>query len=270
MKKSEAGKPLSSDNPFPVLSVGGLLTGPECTFWYKRLLDDKLEEWELPPEDRFIPMPDRGLGQHEEMLKRVEEKILEKTQKLGRTAVIVGHSMGALFAEEAVLNNPEVAAEVVAAAGVHDGQKYETLATLILRYGLGNPKQAKNLKHNSELMIQHRERIAAEWPEGVGLHVVSTAYDSLLPFIHGLKFDVPEGQHIEGSVIALPLPGTAQVARFLTKNPSITHLRSLRPALHIDIVRHPAFINYVRGLQQKQQPQALPPDLDGEMIALAA
>jgi pimeloyl-ACP methyl ester carboxylesterase len=236
-----------------VLGIGGLLTGQECAGFYKPLLDDGLEDWNLPPAQRFIPIPDRGIGKFDETLKRLEEQILIKRQELGRAVVLVGHSLGAYYAEEAELNHPEIASDVVLAAGVQEGQKYETSETLFIRYALRNPPHAGYLRHDSEEMKAHVERVATEWPAGVGLHAISTASDTLLPFTHGLQLNLPEGQQAERHVIALPLPGVENILQLLTRNRRVMLMPSLRPPLHAYIVRHPAFIKYVRGLQTRAQ-----------------
>jgi pimeloyl-ACP methyl ester carboxylesterase len=252
--------PTSEGEPRPVLGIGGLLTGPECAAFYKPLLDDGLDEWELSPTERFIPIPERGRGQFDETLKRLEEQVLIKRQKLGRAVVLVGHSMGSFYAEEVELNHPEIADDVVLAAGVHEGQKYETFDSFFLRHSLGNPRHADYLKHDSEEMKAHIKRVATEWPAGVGLHAVSTAYDTLLPFMHGLQLKLPEGQQAERHVIALPLPGMQSILQFLSHNRQVMHMPSLRPSLHVDIVRHPAFIKYVRNLQTRVQVASIEQD----------
>jgi pimeloyl-ACP methyl ester carboxylesterase len=261
---------MSEGGPRPVLAIGGLLTGPECAGFYKPLLDDDLEEWSLPPAERFIPIPDRGIGKFDETLPRLEEQVLIKRQKLGRAVVLVGHSLGALYAEAVELKQPDTAADVVLAAGVHEGQKYETPESFWLRLLLGNLPHAEYLKHDSDFMKEHVGKVATQWPEGVGLHAITTVCDSLLPFMHGLKLEMPEGQQAERHVIALPLPGMQSILQFLTQNRRVRHIPSLKPTLHVDIVRHPAFIQYVRDLQTRAQTSSVERDTFEVSTKLAA
>jgi pimeloyl-ACP methyl ester carboxylesterase len=239
--------------PRPVLAIGGVLAGPECALLYKPLLNDKLEEWQLTPAERFVPIPTRGRQKFTETIKRLEEDVLARQQKLGRAVVLVGHSMGALYAQEVELNNPDIASDVVLAAGAHEGKRYGMPGTFLLRHVLGNPPHAPELNHDSEMMKAHVERVATQWPNGVGLHAVSTVCDDLLPFTHGMKLELPEGQEAQRHVIALPLPGTTSILRLLARNPDIKHQPSLTPPLHSNIVCHSAFIKYVRNLQTRQQ-----------------
>jgi pimeloyl-ACP methyl ester carboxylesterase len=245
----------------PSIAIGGLGAGKEFGFLYRSILNDG-QDWGVPPKDRYIPLPKRGMGEHQESLKRVEDRILNISQALGKKALIVGHSLGALFATEATLDHPEAVEDVVVAAGAHVGKRYETFTSLAVRGGLTmpgthfieNPQDAKDLHYNSEFMNRHRERIESLWPEGVGLHSISTFYDDMLPFMHGSKLKLPEGQQVEASVIAHPLPCMIDILRALTGNPNIRHIKSRRPALHVDIVRHPAFISYIRQLQAGKNP----------------
>jgi pimeloyl-ACP methyl ester carboxylesterase len=183
------------------------------------------------------------------MLKVVEDQVLTASQKLGRKAVAVGHSLGAIPATEIAMDHPEVFSDVVAAAGVHNGKRWATPSTFIVKHIFGNPPHAKLLNHNSGHTNDRRARIATEWSEEVGLHLVITPFDDLLPGTHGLRVDLPEGQEAERKVMALPLPGTNFMLRLLTGHNNTEALESWRLASHYDIVRHPAFINYVRGLQ---------------------
>jgi hypothetical protein len=64
-----------------------------------------------------------------------------------------------------------------------------------------------------------------------------------------MQLKMPEGQQAEKRVITLPLPGVEAVLRFIAHSSDLTTIASIRPTIHIDIVRHPAFIKYVRGLQ---------------------
>jgi pimeloyl-ACP methyl ester carboxylesterase len=265
----------SRDAPHPVLVYGGLGGGSEFGFLYKPLLNDGLD-WELPPEDRYIPLPNRGLGDPQETIKRLEEITLSKVQKLGGRVVLVGHSLGAWYGEEVILDNPEAATDVVLAAGAHDGKKYETASSLairhilmnpVMRYLLGNPDITKHINHDSELMQEHRERMATQWPDDVGLHAVNTTFDYVLPFMHGLNIELPNDGEAEASVITLPLPGMESMLRLLGRNPNIKHLSSIRPAFHTDIIRHPMLINYVRDLQYRS-PQVQPEDHGSNAIYL--
>jgi pimeloyl-ACP methyl ester carboxylesterase len=250
--------------PYPPLAIGGLLSndGRLCHALYDPVVNDGLD-WDLPPRDLYIPLPDGGRREPEETRKRLEEEILARVQKLGRPAVIAAHSLGAHFTKEVLLDNPEAATAVVLTAGVDDGQKYETPLTVLLRHLAGNPAYAGDIKYDSKYMVEHRERVAAEWPEQVGLHVISTVCDNILPFVHGLNIQVPEGQEVHSSVLSLPLPGAASIIKLFAHNRKVNHMGSWRPASHVDIIRHPELIKYVRRLQRITDTQAEPAAVAG-------
>jgi pimeloyl-ACP methyl ester carboxylesterase len=255
MRKPRSGLETPSDDQSPSVSIGGLLSGGESWWLYKPITEDGLD-WDMPPRERYLPMPKRGLGDINEMYKSVEEDVLSISQKVGRQVVVVGHSLGAIPAEKMALDHPDVATNIVVVAGAHEGQRYETPTSFLLRKALilsrflKDSKAAEVLRHDSPFMTEHVERVASEWPEDVGLHGISTAFDDLLPFMHGLKLKLPEGQQAEKGVIALPIPGLQGVLRLMMSDNNIKHIASMRPALHIDIIRHPVVVNYVRELQR--------------------
>jgi hypothetical protein len=231
----------------PLLVIGGLGTGRECTLAYKPLLNDGTD-CALQPDKRFIWMPYRGRKDHGEVLKRLEEQALIKQQKIGRKVVLGGHSMGGYLGGEIVMNNPDIFEDFVSIAGVHEGKKHETPSTLVIRYISGNPDHAQGFNHDSPHMQSHIERVAEEWPEEVGMKAVFTPFDDLLPLGSGMELRLPDHQKVERVVIT-PKIGIDGLIRRLSGNRKIDIIHHPRPALHYDIVWHPALIKYMRGVQ---------------------
>jgi pimeloyl-ACP methyl ester carboxylesterase len=232
----------------PVLAFAGVGTGRECLFWYYPLLNDG-SDCVLSPGKRFFPPPERGKGDPDEMVKVLEEEVLIAHQKIGRKVVIAAHSLGAPLAQKVVMNHPEVASDLVMGVGVNEGKKYKTPATFVLRHMLGNPPTADLLNHDSDFMKDHVERVATEWPDEVKLHSLSAVFDYLLPFTHGHRLKLPTGQQAERRVIAPPIPYINSALQLATGNHDVRSLEHLLPALHANVVLHPAFINYVRTVQ---------------------
>jgi pimeloyl-ACP methyl ester carboxylesterase len=249
MSEYESGPSRSSANMAPVLVFSGVGTGKECLIWYYPLLNDG-SDCVLPPRKRLLLPPERGKGNPDEMVKVLEEKVLNAHQKIGRKVVIAAHSLGAPLAQKVVMNHPEVASDLIMGVGVNEGKKYKTPASFALRHLLGNPPTAELLNHDSDFMKEHIERVASEWPDEVKLHSVSAVFDYLLPFIHGHKLTLPTGQQAERKVIAPPIPHINFLLRLATRNQDVMALEHLIPALHANVVLHPAFINYVREAQK--------------------
>jgi hypothetical protein len=238
----------------PIIVVGGLLTGKECLGHYKPALDNNIN-WNLPPEKRFFTPFGRGLKDPQEMFDRAEEEILTAYDELGEPIVAVGHSLGALIIQKVLSANPQVKGEVVLAAGVHEGQIFSTPSSialtqsLVLLHLLKDPKSAEILKHDSDFMLEHTQKVATGWSEDMGVHGIYTTLDDLLPPPHGMRLELPEGQEAERLIITPPIPKIDSGLRFLTHNRKAEVVHSWRPAFHANIVRHPAFISYLRNLQ---------------------
>jgi pimeloyl-ACP methyl ester carboxylesterase len=238
----------------PIVVVSGLLTGSECQSLYGRALDNN-KNWNLPPKKRFITPFGRGLKNPEEMFKRAEEEVLTAYDVLNEPIVAVGHSLGALIIQKVLVANPQVKGKVLLTAGVHEGQIFSTPSSvaltksLTLLHLLENPEAAKILKHDSDFMTEHIETVASEWSDEMEVHGAYTTLDDLLPPPHGMRLELPEGQQAERLIITLPIPGIESGLKFLTRNRKADVVRSWQPALHANIVRHPAFIKYLRGMQ---------------------
>jgi pimeloyl-ACP methyl ester carboxylesterase len=260
------------DDHVPSVVIEGLLSGKDTEWLYKPLVDDGLD-WNMPPEKRCLYLPNRGLGDINDMHLILEEQVLEIQEDVGRPVVIAGHSMGAIASQTIALNNPEIASDVLVVAGAHAGQRYETVTTFLLRHALilsrvlKDPGAAATIKHDSPFIKELVQRVETEWPENVGLHGISTTFDDLLPFTHGLELKLPKGRQAEKGVIALPIPGLQDILRFMMNDKHIRHIPSLRPALHFDIIRHPKVIDYVRTLQGVQQENVI--ELNGNRRAFA-
>ncbi|HVI60657.1 MAG TPA: alpha/beta hydrolase, partial [Candidatus Saccharimonadales bacterium] len=86
-----------------MVAIGGLLTVKRVAFWYKPLLD-KDTSTDVPAKERFIAPPDRGIGEPEELQKKMTEALEGMHDRLDRRKMfLVGHSLGGLIATVAAL-----------------------------------------------------------------------------------------------------------------------------------------------------------------------
>lgn len=231
----------------PVVVIGGLLV-PKCL---QPLYDPLLRgASELPASERFLPVPDLGLGHHQGMYDRLEQQIASLHEKLQRPIVLAGHSLGALMATKFGADHPEMVSDVACLAGVQNGIKQETPSTRALAYALGHPPGKKLLRHDSDHMTAHRETIAKKWSPDVTLHLLGSLIDDLVVTPQGLNLELPEGQKPERRVVWLPFTSPA-IRRIPGMPKDVEVLRS--PLLCVDhyfFPLNPAVIRYVRQVRK--------------------
>lgn len=251
----------------PIVAIGGLLTIKRLAFWYKPLLDVD-DSTDIPTSERFIAPPNRGIGEPEELQKRTTEDLENIYDRLdGRRLLLVGHSLGGLLATKAAVERPDLIKGVVSLGGAHSGYSKETPATLALRHSLGNPKEARHLRHDSPFMQEHKEQMANEWPDDVPLHIVSSPVDVLVVPPQGYDVELPTGSQLEKRLLVPPVGATEWIIRkSLGVSSDVKALKTWHPTEHINLPRVPAVINYVREGQldmagisklQKQVPPVL-------------
>lgn len=230
----------------PVVVIGPLLGTERLLPAYKPLLAGASE---LPADERFFPVPERGLGRHESMYGRLESQIAATYERVGRPIVVAGHSLGALMATKFGVNNPEMVADVICLAGAQEGIKRETPASFALARLLGSPPGRRLLQHDSDHMMEHKEKVARDWAPEVGLHLISPTVDDLLVLPQGLGLELPAGQKPERRVVGWP--GMTWLLRLIPDMPKDTKvLRSLIFADHYNIPLNPAVIGYTRAVRR--------------------
>jgi pimeloyl-ACP methyl ester carboxylesterase len=179
----------------PVAVLGGLFTGSEALPFYMGTLAGHATA-NLPYEDRFIPPPNRGLGDKDEMFAELEEKLLSVYDRLEQPFVLAGHSLGGLLASKFALKHPEATAAVVCFAGAQEGVLEETFCVLALRFGIEKITRRKSqydhILFGSDHMLEHRQAVSDGWSDDVGVHLISPAHDVLFPLPHGLRMPLPK------------------------------------------------------------------------------
>lgn len=229
----------------PIVAIGGLLTVKRLSFWYSPLLKD--DTTDLPPSKRFVAPPDRGIGEPEEILKRTTEIIERVHDRLDRRRMfIAGHSLGGWIATDLAIERPDLVAGVASLGGAHYGYDRETLATLALRHGLGNPKEAEHLRHDSPFIQEHQEKMASEWPLGVPLHLIASPSDVLIVPPHGLDVTLPDGQHPDKRLVVPPIRAAEwAIRRSFGISDDVKSIRTWYPTEHLNLPRVPAIIRHV-------------------------
>lgn len=229
----------------PLVAIGGLLTVKRVAFWYNSLLEDEFTD--LPPAKRFVAPPDRGIGEPEEILKRTIDHLEKVFDRLDRRRMFLsGHSLGGLLATMAAVERPDLVGGVVSLGGAHAGYSRETPATLALRHGLGNPKEAEHLRHDSPFMQEHQEKMASEWPADVPLHIISSPSDVLVVPPHGFDVALPAGRQPDKRLVVPPLRAAEWAIRRGFKIPDdVKPIRTWHPTEHVNLPRVPAIINHV-------------------------
>ncbi len=229
----------------PLVAIGGLLTVKRLAFWYAPLLNDKTTD--LPPAKRFIAPPDRGIAEPGEIQKRTTELLECIYERLDRRRMfLIGHSLGGLIATSIALDRPDLVDEVASLGGAQSGYKHETPATLALRHGLGNPKEAEHLRHDSPFMQEHQEKMANEWPAGVPLHLIASPSDALIIPPHGLEVNLPEGRRLDKRLVVPPIPGAEwAIRRSFGISDDVKTLKTWHPTEHVNLPRVPVIINHI-------------------------
>ncbi len=229
----------------PLVAIGGLLTVKRAAFWYNSLLQDEFTD--LPPAKRFVAPPDRGIGEPAEIEKRTIEHLEKVYDRLDRRKMfLVGHSLGGLLATMAAVERPDLVGGVVSLGGAHAGYSRETPATFALRHGLGNPKEAEHLRHDSPFMQEHQEKMASEWPTDVPLHIVSSPSDVLVVPPHGFDVALPADRQPDKRLVVPPLRAAEWAIRRGFKIPDdVRSIKTWHPTEHVNLPRVPAIINHV-------------------------
>lgn len=234
----------------PIVAIGGLLTVKRLAFWYKPLLDID-SSTDIPANERFVAPPNRGIGEPDELQKRITESLENIHEQLDRRRMlIVGHSLGGLIATRAAVERPDLVQSVISLGGAHSGYSRETPATLALRHCLGNPKEAKHLRHDSSFMQEHQEKMASEWPSDVPLHIISSPVDVLVVPPQGYDVNLPNGRQPEKRLLVPPVHAAEWVLRrHLGVQNDVKALRTWHPTEHLNLPRVPAVASYVRENQ---------------------
>lgn len=236
----------------PVIVLGGLLTVSQLAWFYGPLL--RLDKTSAAPANkRFVPPPQKGLGSVPDMEAELNDTLSRLYGIFGQRMHLVGHSLGGLFATRVTLGNPNIVASVTCIAGAQEGIKQETPASLALRYVLGNPHEAKLLKHDSEFMQDHTGRVATEWPENVPLHIISTVKDPLIVPPQGFGLH-PRNQQAHKKLV-VPKLGVARLPflHIINNQPEdVEFMATHQPAGHASIVRASVVLRYISDNVQRQ------------------
>jgi hypothetical protein len=250
----------------PVIAIGGLLTIKRHLPLYRPLLSGQTAS-ELPASERFFPIPDRGLGHHEEMFDQLASQVIGAYERLEEPPVLVGHSLGGLMATKFGLEHPDKVSAVVCLAGVQEGIKHETPSSFLLNRFLGSPPGRQLIQHDSDHMTAHKQKIAEDWSADVPLHLISPTFDDLLLLPQGLGLELPEGQEPQRRVVGLP--GTGFLLRFIPGMPKNTQILS-SPALasHVDIPANIGVIRYTRAIRRAVASNVEPLILSSEPVPL--
>jgi pimeloyl-ACP methyl ester carboxylesterase len=235
----------------PIVAIGGLLTVKQLAEWYRPVLSkDKASV--LPAHKRFIAPPQRGLGKVEEMRDQLVEQLEGVYERLGsKKLFLVGHSLGGLMATMTAVERPDMVAGVASLGGVHTGYRLKTPGTELLRHFVGNPPEAKLLRHDSDFMQEHKHRMATEWPKDVPLHVISTPLDILVVPPQGFDVKLAHGEpdnrlilpHVPHPHIGGILAGAARFALRIPHDFKPLHTGYLTE--HLNIPRNPDVADHI-------------------------
>lgn len=243
----------------PVIAIGGLLS--DRTPWrvYSAVLAGDRPEGETSASKRFLALLEGGLASYDDMYKQIDEDVQAAYERAGERLVVVCQSLGGYFGTELGADHPEMIAEVICLAGAQAGVDGEKPAARLLKHVVGNPATAADLQEDSALMTEHIEKIASEWSEDTGLHMVSPTFDILIAIQQGLKLKLPPGQTPEKRVVVprLPIPD-AWMRRAVGVPDDAELIKSLfGPVDHFNIALVPAVISYVREVRRAAAGHAL-------------
>ncbi len=234
-----------ADELAPVVGIGGLLSVKTQWPYYVPLLSGS--DGGLSAKERFLPIPDRGLSPLPEMYGQLEEQLEAIHERVQQRVRLFGHSLGGFMVTKLALDHPDKIETVDCLAGVQDGVEEFTFTGRLLKHLLGNPVHAEDLLRDSDLMIEHRQRIAMEWSARIPLRLTSPTYDDLIPIPQGLGLELPDGQQPERRIIVPRLPGLSFGIREKTQHlENVTELRSFLPASHMDLPLCPPVISSMR------------------------
>lgn len=243
------------------VAIGGLLTIDRALPFYTPLLSGPSTS-DLPVRDRFVPIPGGGLSTLPECYGHLEAKVLKAQERLQERIVLIGHSMGGLIATMIGLEHPDKVSGVICLAGLQEGIRHETLSSLILRTALRNPPGGEDIKHDSDFMKKHKQRIATDWSPDTSLHLVSPTIDDVLLLPQGLGLEMPAGQTADRRYAGLPLPGVEFLLRRVPGMPKDIKLLASIPTSHADIAISPNVVGYTRRLR-------VPPAVDSEISKIS-
>jgi len=236
-----------------IVAIGGLLTVKQVVGLYRPLLERDTTS-KLPASARFVPPPHRGLGNIDRIRTETNDKLCWLYDNLGQEPMhVFGHSLGALLAVMATLDNPEIIASANLLAGAHDGIRKKTTAYWALRLALGNPAEANLLEHDSNFMTEQRERIATEWQPRIPMHIISTATDRLIVPPQGFGIELP-GQQARNTLLLPHVPGMKRMAHYLLdKMPTDTeYVNTTYITEHTNIPRNPFVLQCADVLLQNE------------------
>lgn len=250
MSETNPGQSSPESSRAPIVVIGGLLSFKTQWHYYIPIL--RGSPTKLPIKDRFLPIPNHGLGTFPEMIGELDEQLTEIHQRLEEPVVLVGQSLGALMAEKLALSNPKRVRAVELLAGAHDGIRHLTATGKILHKALGDPDTAQDLFADSDFMAGHREDRAANWPRQIPHRVIAPTYDDLIPAPQGLQLDFPNPEHESEIRVVKPLlPRMSFGIEGRTQGiEGIKWLRPIFPAGHIDIAICPPVVSGIHELSQ--------------------
>ncbi len=229
----------------PIVAIGGLLTIKQVAEWYKPLLSQDTDST-LPSNKRFLAPPKRGLGKIEDMHEELNERLTTMQERLGgRKLMLVGHSLGGLMATMTAVERPDLVAGVVSLGGAHEGYRKDTVATHVLKRVVGRHPQAGHLRHDSDFMLEHNDKMAQKWPDNVPLHIISTPLDTLIVPPHG--FGVKAGTNeVHKRLVIPPGWGLETLARKVFQiEDDVEMLRSRKFTEHTNLPRNKDIGRYV-------------------------
>ncbi len=250
----------------PVVVLPGVLAGPESKPLYAGILDEQ-RSIDPPDTTRFHPIPERGLGDKDDMYSQVEEDLLKTYDHLEQPYVLVGHSLGGYFAVKFAMQHPEVVASTICLAGAQEGIQKETLAVKALKSFIENVIGAnsdyEHLLHDSETMVNFREMLKKSWPEHNSLELISSDRDPLFPLPYGLGVKLPKGQkpktyilgkttaqarqieNVPRHTIGFPSPRLVRSSGIVNPNGVISRLINN----HISIPAHKSVIDHTKKVR---------------------
>jgi pimeloyl-ACP methyl ester carboxylesterase len=234
-----------------IIGVGGLLSVKSHSPLYRPILGGT--SGDLSADERFHPIPERGLGNIDEMYGALEEDVLRTYQRMeGQKSVLVGHSLGGLMVSMLAMNHPDKFAAAICIAGAQSGVRSFSPGARTLKKALGNPSEAEKLLVESDFMRNHQTAMATHWPAAVQLHLISPTVDELIPPAQALAAQIPEGQRAHRNFVAPPM--TQRMRRMLGMPDDARHLRGA-PTEHISIALSIATLRYVRGVREHALPR---------------
>ena len=257
----------------PDLVIGGAFTVDWMLPMYGKLLEGPTSV-EIPASERYVPLPRQLLQDKDEMVAVASRRAIALFNRLERPMVGIGHSTGALVLEQLVMLYPDMFSDAVHLSGAHDGIKEETISVKGLAKIHGNREEYEHILHDSDHMVDHRQRRAEHWPDHVGLSIISTTLDNLVRLPHGLAVELANDKKAAKLVLGIAQP----FLRLVPGMPKDAKSLSIIPFEHCFVPRHPAVIKYVRGVRlaaehKKTSTFVIPdtiPESSTELVSAAA